>query len=222
MQQSFLVVGGVEIQTAEVWGPTGIVSWACQIIEARNLFHAMQKIVCWNCKKQTYIRQLMSKFTTYYKTLFTRSVCVCVCFYFGVKFCIESMETLTHMQRMAADPFSASTIHSMQNLTQKQTLTLRVNRVLTQVFITISQFLMHIFVTSVTWSNYPPPTMISWLWSIFNSTNLPYLWAIRADGLVISPLLLTLEPSTHNHHLPFYIFPLNPLKLKEIINSELI
>ena len=53
------------------------------------------------------------------------------------------------------------------------------------------------------------PPIISWHRSIFNSTNLPYPWALRAEGLISSPLSLTLEPSTHDHHLPFYLFPLN-------------
>ena len=45
--------------------------------------------------------------------------------------------------------------------------------------------------------------------SIFNVTNLPYPWTFRGEGLISSPLSLTLEPSTHDHHLPFYLFPLN-------------
>ena len=46
------------------------------------------------------------------------------------------------------------------------------------------------------------PPIISWHRSIFNVTNLPYPWALRGEGLITSPLSLTLEPSTHGHHLP--------------------
>ena len=56
------------------------------------------------------------------------------------------------------------------------------------------------------------PPVISWHRSIFNVTNLPYPWALRGEGLITSPLSLILEPSTHDHNLPFYLFPLNPLK----------
>ena len=65
--------------------------------------------------------------------------------------------------------------------------------------------------TGVTLSNYPPPPL-----------NPDAGWALRAKGLIFTPLLLTLEPSTHDHHLPFYLFPLNPFKLKGNINFELI
>ena len=37
---------------------------------------------------------------------------------------------------------------------------------------------------------------------------------LTAEALISSPLSLTLEPSTHDHHLPFYLFPLNPLTYK--------
>ena len=45
--------------------------------------------------------------------------------------------------------------------------------------------------------------------SIFTSTKLPYPRALEAEPLITSPLSLTLEPSTLDHHLPFQNFPLN-------------
>ena len=51
------------------------------------------------------------------------------------------------------------------------------------------------------------PAVISWHQSIFNVTNLPYPWALRGEGLITSPLSLTLEPSTHGHHLPSNFSP---------------
>ena len=59
--------------------------------------------------------------------LFTRSLCVCVCVNVCVNFNIVLMVTQTHSQRMASDPFPASTIDSIQNLTM-HTQTLCVNR----------------------------------------------------------------------------------------------
>ena len=52
-----------------------------------------------------------------------------------------------------------------------------------------------------------PPPIISWHWSIFNITNLPYPSALRAEGLITSPLSLTLEPSAPGHHLPSIFSP---------------
>ena len=60
------------------------------------------------------------------------------------------------------------------------------------------------------------PPVISWHWSIFGVTNLPYPWALRGEGLITSPLSLTLEPSIHGHHLPSNFSPSIPLNEKEI------
>ena len=37
---------------------------------------------------------------------------------------------------------------------------------------------------------------------------------LKAEALISSPLPLTLEPSTHDHHLLFNLFSLNPLNKK--------
>ena len=50
--------------------------------------------------------------------LFIRSVCLCVSVNVCVNFNIVLMVTQTHTQRMGLKPSSASTIHSIQNLTQ--------------------------------------------------------------------------------------------------------
>ena len=43
---------------------------------------------------------------------------------------------------------------------------------------------------------------------------------LGAEGFITSALSLTLEHSTHVHHLPFYLFPLNRKETKfELISS---
>ena len=48
--------------------------------------------------------------------------------------------------------------------------------------------------------------------SSFNVPKVPPLFNLRTWTLMSSPLSLTLKSSTQDHHLPFYLFPLNPLK----------
>ena len=51
------------------------------------------------------------------------------------------------------------------------------------------------------------PPCATLMWSIVNSTKLSHPWVWGAEALITSPLPLTLEHPTHDHHLPFYFAP---------------
>ena len=70
--------------------------------------------------------------------------------------------------------------------------------------------------TGVTWQSYPTQKGRGVYFYCYKTTLTPC--AQEAETLIISPLPLTLEPSAHDHHLPFYLFPLNK-KEKYILNQ---